>query len=168
VGTGLTDEYRRPAPARVELLRVLANRDVVATGPLPAAVRLTLDRFAEASSDEVWKLSTEKVLRAVEAGGSVDELEQFLRSRAVGDLPDTVATFLADLRAKAGRLTDAGRARLIACADEHVAAELAADRPLKGKVLRAGERHVVVRETDLEAVRKAVRRLGYVWPVMGE
>ncbi len=165
---GLADEYRRPAPERVERLRVLANRDVVAAGPLPAADRLTLDRFAEPASDGVWKLSAEKVLRAVEAGGSVDELEQFLRSRAVGDLPVTVATFLADLRAKVGRLTDAGRARLIACADEHAAAELAADRQLKGKVLRAGDRHVVVRETDLEAVRKAVRRSGYVWPVAGE
>jgi hypothetical protein len=165
---GLADEYRRAAPERVERLRVLANRDVVAAGPLPAADRLLLDRFAAAVTDGVWKLSAAKVLGVVEQGGGVDELEQFLESRAVGGLPETVATFLADLRAKAGRLTDAGRARLIACADEHVAAELAADRQLKGKVLRAGERHVVVREADLEAVRKAVRRLGYVWPVAGE
>jgi hypothetical protein len=162
---GLADEYERAAPVRVEVLRVLANRDVVATGSLPAADRLLLDRFAESSSDGAWKLSAEKVLGVVEQGGSVDELEQFLESRAVGELPATVATFLADLRAKAGRLTDAGPARLIACVDEHVAAELAADRQLKGKVLRAGDRFVVVRETDLNAVRKAVRRLGYVWPV---
>lgn len=162
---GLADEYRRAAPARVEVLRVLANRDVVAAGPLPAADRLVLDRFAEAASDGVWKLSADRVLGVVERGGTVGELEQFLESRAVGGVPDTVATFLADLRAKAGRLADAGRARLIACADEHVAAELAADRPMRGKVLRAGDRFVVVREADLEAVRKAVRRLGYVWPV---
>lgn len=83
-------------------------------------------------------------------------------------MPGTVVTFLADLRARAGRLTDAGAARLIVCADEHVAAELAADRQLKGKCLRAGDRFVVVREADLEAVRKAVRRLGYVWPIPGD
>ncbi len=69
---------------------------------------------------------------------------------------------------KAGRLTDAGAARLIRCADEHVAAELAADRQLKGKCLRAGDRFVVVRETDLDAVRKVARKLGYVWPVPGD
>ena len=165
---GLAEEYRRAAPARVELLRVLANRDVVAAGPLPAADRLVLDRFAEAESDGVWKLSAAKVLGVVEQGGSVDELEQFLQSRAVSEVPDMVTTFLADLRAKASRLKDDGRARLIACADEHVAAELAADRQLGGKVLRAGQRHLVVREADLEAMRKGVRRLGYVWPVAGE
>jgi hypothetical protein len=89
-------------------------------------------------------------------------------SRLAGELPGNVRTFLADLRAKAGRLIDAGPARLIACADEHVAAELATDRQLKGKCLRAGDRFIVVRETDLDAVRKAVRKLGFVWPITSE
>jgi hypothetical protein len=162
---GAADAYRPAAPARSQVLRVLANRDVVAAGPLPAADRLTLGRFAESASEGVWTLSADKILGVVESGGSVDELEQFLASRAAGEVPRTVTTFLADLRARAGRLADAGPARLIACADEHVAAELAADRQLKGKCLRAGDRLVVVREADLDAVRKAARRLGYVWPI---
>ena len=162
---GTADEYRPAAPARTEVLRVLANRDVVAAGPLPAADRLTLGRFADPASEGVWTLSADKILGVVEQGGSVDELEQFLASRAAGEVPRTVTTLLADLRAKAGRLGDAGPARLIACADEHVAVELAADRQLKGKCLRAGDRFVVVREADIDAVRKAARRLGYVWPI---
>ncbi|WP_439630193.1 hypothetical protein [Gemmata sp.] len=162
---GSADAYRPAAPTRSDVLRVLANLDVVAARDLPAADRLVLERFADPASEGVWKLSAAKVLAVIEQGGSVDELEQFLAPRATGELPGTVATFLADLRAKAGRLTDAGPARLIACADAHSAAELAADRGLKGKCLRAGDRFVVVREADLDAVRKAVRKLGYVWPV---
>ena len=65
-------------------------------------------------------------------------------------------------------LKDGGPARLIECADAHVAAELANDRQLKGKCLPAGDRLLAVREADLAAVRKAVRRLGYVWPIPGE
>jgi hypothetical protein len=164
---GTADEYRPAAPTRSEVLRVLSNRDVVAARDLPASDRLVLERFADPTSEGVWKLSANKILGVIEQGGSVDELEQFLHSRTTGELPGTVATFLADLRAKAGRLTDAGPARLIACADEHIAAELAADRGLKGKCLRAGDRFVVVREADLDAVRKAARKLGYVWPVPG-
>ena len=165
---GQANEYRPPVPTRVETLRVLANLDVVAARDLPPSDRLVLERFAEAASEGVWKLSSGKVLGVVEQGGNVDELEQFLLSRTTGILPGTVATFLADLRAKAGRLTDAGSARLIACADEHVATELAADRQLKGKCLRAGDRFIVVRDADLDTVRKAVRKLGYVWPVPGD
>jgi len=165
---GGADEYRPAAPTRLEVLRVLANRDVVAPRDLPAADRLVLERFADPASEGVWKLAADKVLGVVERGGSVDELEQFLASRATGDLPATVLAWLADLRAKAERLSDAGPARLIACASEHVAAELAAERSLKGKCLRAGERFVAVRDADLPAVRKAIRKLGYVWPIPGE
>ena len=165
---GVADQYHPAAPTRVDVLRVLANHDVVAARDLPASDRLVLGRFADPASEGVWKLSATKVLGVIEQGGSVDELEQFLASRTTGELPGTVATFLADLRAKGGRLTDAGAARLIACADEHVAAELAADRQLKGKCLRAGDRFVVVREADLDAVRKVARKLGYVWPVPGD
>jgi hypothetical protein len=162
---GRADAYRPSAPTRVERVRVLSNLDVVAAVMLPAADCLTLERFADPESDRVWKLSAGKILGVVESGGSIDELEQFLATRAAADIPANVAAFLADLRAKAGRLADAGPARLIACADEHVAAELAADRQLKGKCLRAGDRYVVVRDSDLDAARKAARRLGYLWPI---
>ena len=165
---GTADAYRPAAPMRTEVLRVHSNRDVVAARDLPASDRLVLERFSDPASEGVWKLSGTKILGVIEQSGSVDELEQFLHSRTAGDLPGMVVTFLADLRAKAGRLTDDGPARLIACADEHVAAELAADRGLKGKCLRAGDRFVVVREADLDAVRKAVRKLGYVWPIPGD
>jgi hypothetical protein len=81
---------------------------------------------------------------------------------------EVFGTFLSDLQHRVGQLKDGGPARLIECATEHVAAELASDRQSKGKCVLAGERFVVVREGELAAVRKAVRRLGYVWPVPGE
>jgi hypothetical protein len=165
---GVADEYRPAAPIRSEVLRVLANLDVVAARGLPASDRLVLEQFAAPASDGVWKLSATKILAVIEQGGSIDELDQFLASRTTEELPSTVVSFLADLRVKAGRLTDAGAARLIACADEHMAIELSSDRQLKGKCLRAGDRFVVVREVDLETVRKAVRRLGYVCPISGD
>jgi hypothetical protein len=83
----------------------------------------------------------------------------------MGDLPQTVVSFFADLRRKAGMLIDRGPARLIECADEHLAAELASDRRLQGKCVRAGERLLAVREKDLAVVRKEIRRLGHVWPL---
>lgn len=120
------------------------------------------------ASEGVWKLSAAMVLGVIEQGGSVHELERFLAVRTTGEWPGPVVALLADVRAKAGRPADAGAARLIRCADEHVAAELAADRLLTGRCLRAGDRFVVVREADLDPVRKAARKLGYVWPIPGD
>jgi hypothetical protein len=164
---GLAGEYRPEPITTAADLRVLANLDIVPAKPLSPVDQMTLERFAEPVSEGVWKLSASKLLDLIEQGGSLDELDQFLAARLIGELPQTVATFLADLRRKAGKLIDRGPARLIECADEHLAAELAADRRLKGKCVRAGDRFLVIRESDLAAVRKEVRRLGHVWPISG-
>lgn len=165
---GQVEEYRPAARQKTETIRVLANLDVVATGTPSAADRLMLERFADETSSSVWKLSAAKILGVVEHGGRIEELREFLTTREMGGIPPAVETFLNDLQHKAEQLKDGGPARIIECASEHVAAELANDRQLKGKCMQAGDRVIVVREADLAVVRKAIRRLGYVWPIPGE
>jgi hypothetical protein len=103
-------------------------------------------------------------LEAVEGGLTVGELKDFLAARSQGPLPQTVEVFLADLAHKAGQLADAGVARLIVCADAHLAQLLANDRRLRKLCQRAGERHLVFRAAGEAAVRRALRELGYVLP----
>ena len=164
---GLAEEYRPAAPRTTDDLRVLANLDVVATRPPSAADRLTLERFADETSPAVWKLSAAKVLGRRRAGRPGRGAERVPGDAARATFPRRSRRSWATCGARPGMLKDGGPARLIECADEHVAAELAADRQLKGKCLPAGDRLIVVREADLAAVRKAVRRLGYVWPIPG-
>ena len=72
---------------------------------------LLLSRFADHASAAVWRLSEARCLAALEEGISLDELEQFLRTRGDSSLPHTVEVFLADLRERAARLRDLGAAR---------------------------------------------------------
>jgi Helicase conserved C-terminal domain len=162
---GHTAEYVPAARPKREDFRVLANCDVVAEGTVPAAVRLTLDRFAEAKSERVWHLSAERVVSALEEGATVDDLRAFLDAHAVGAIPPTVQTFLSDLAHRASKFADDGPARVIACADGILAAELMAQPKLKGKLRLADSRFLVVREADLPALRTAFRKLGHVWPL---
>jgi hypothetical protein len=162
---GLSERYEPPAPAAEERLQVLPNREVVVMKPpLPAGDRLLLERFAEQRSDAVWQLSATRALAAVEEGGSLAELEEFLAARATGPLPQTVAVFLDDLRQRGGRLRDLGMARLVECADAETARLLATDPQLRGTCELAGERRLVFLPTDEAAVRKALHRRGYVLP----
>jgi hypothetical protein len=144
---------------------VLPNRDVVtADRPLGPADALFLERFAERTSDAVWRIDACKILEAVEKGMTVAELREFLEAKSAAPLPQTVAVFLDDLADKTGKLTDCGTARLIACAEPHVAELLAHDRKLRNLCQRAGERQLVFRAADEAAVRRALRELGYVLP----
>ena len=162
---GLADAYEAPAVPRAEVFQVLPNLDLVAKdAPPDAADRLMLDRFAERQSEYVWRLEPSKVLNALEEGGSLDELEEFLAARGSAPLPQTVRVFLDDLRRRAGQMRDLGTARLIECADAEAARMLAGDPMLRGKCQLAGDRRLVFRPEDEAMIRKALRRLGYVLP----
>jgi hypothetical protein len=162
---GLTEEYQPEAVPVERVLKVLPNLDVVAVDrpPSPAEV-LFLERFAERSSDSVWRLSKSNVLAAVEQGLAVGELQEFLAARNQGPLPQTAQVFLDDLAEKAGQVEDLGAARLLACKNAVVAQTLASDRRLRGLCQLAGECHLVFRAADETAIRRSLRELGYVLP----
>jgi hypothetical protein len=161
----LADRYEPPAVTVARVLRVLPNLDVVATEPpLPAADRLLLERFAEAQGENVWKLTPAKLLPILEEGGSIEPLAEFLVARSGEELPQTVRTFLDDLRQRAELLRDLGPARLIECRDEALARMLAIDPQLREKCQLVGDRRLVFRAADEAAVRRALRRLGYILP----
>jgi hypothetical protein len=94
----------------------------------------------------------------------LEELADFLTAQNPEPLPETVRVFLDDVKQRAGQLRDLGLARLVECADAGVARQLAADPQVKGKCRLAGERWLVFRAEDEAAVRRGLRRLGYVLP----
>ncbi len=162
---GLAKTYEPDVVPTEPLLKVLPNRDVVAADrAIPPADVLFLERFAERKSENVWNLGPVKILEAVEKGLTVAELKEFLAARNQGPLPQTVAVFLDDLTSKASQLDDLGTARLIACADAHVAQLLVHDRRLRNLCQIAGARQIVFRAADEATVRRVLKELGYVLP----
>jgi Helicase conserved C-terminal domain len=162
---GLAEEYRPEPPPSGPAFRVLANLDVVAVdGAQDPADVLLLGRVAERTSDAAWKLSREKLLTAVEGGLNPDDLGEFLAARSAEPLPQAVRVLLADLRERSGRLRDHGLARLVECADVETARSLAHDRSLRSLCMLAGDRHLVFSAGDEAAVRKRLRKIGFVLP----
>jgi hypothetical protein len=161
----LAERYETPPPAPVDLLRVLPNLEIVVKEPsLAPSDRLGLDRFAEPRSENVWQLTAAKLFSVLEEGGTLDELEEFLKTHGAEPLPHTAEVFLQDQRERAGRLRDLGTARLVECVDATLAQTLARDSQLRGKCHVAGERWLVFRAEDEAAVRRGLRRLGYILP----
>ena len=165
-------EHYQPSPQIAAsgrpILRLLPNLDLVFTGRrLPAADALLLERYTEVRSAGVWTLRREKLLAAVARGEGPQELEQFLRERTEPPLPDTAADLLAEVRERAGRLSDLGAVRLVECADANLALLLAHDRRLRGHCRLFGERHLAVPAEHEERFRQALWEVGYALPPAG-
>ena len=151
------------APARCSLAAYPDLRLHVRTALSPEE-NLLLDTYANAESDDVWRLDRDKILAAIEIGHAADELREFLAVRDEQPLPETVEGFLRNVERSARALRVQGPALLIECTDAEVARRLATDERTTKLCLRAGERHLVVRTKSEGAFRKAVRELGYGMP----
>jgi Helicase conserved C-terminal domain len=166
---GTAGEYEPPRIEHRPAFSVLPTLQVVATDESPgAADRILLERYATHVSDRVWDLSAEALIGALEAGGSLEELSEFLTARSADPLPEPVVQLLNDLRGRAGRIEDGGVARLIACDDPSLAALVANHARTRPLCLLAGERHLVVPVKSERAFRRALRELGYPVPGLSE
>jgi Helicase conserved C-terminal domain len=161
---GLTDTYQpaEPEPVDAQSLKVLPNLDIVATGNVPTADRLTLSAYAKQTADRVWTVSATSLLTAIDGGRDLSEFTAFLAGRIRHELPDTLNTLVADVHRRAGQLTDLGHVRIIECADPATAALIARDRTLRSLCRPIGDRHIAVPPDQELRFRKALIARGYV------
>jgi hypothetical protein len=162
---GIVDEYEPPRLELPAVLSVLSTLEVVATeGSLNAADRIVLERYADSVSDRVWQLTDERLLAALEAGGSLTELAEFLTASSVSPLPERAVQLFRDIEERAERIQDNGAARLILCGDPALATLVANHVRTRRLCMLAGERHLVVPVASERAFRRALRELGYPIP----
>ncbi len=165
---GMTDEYVPSSPEAQQILKVLPNMDVVTTEPLLPADALFLELFAEQTSDAVWKIKNARLLKAMEQGHSVADMQTFLRAKSGGSLPDNVVIFFKEASERALRLKDRGSAWLIEAQDEALAQLIANESRLKSLCMPAGERYIVIPAGNEKAFRRALHELGYILPTQSE
>jgi hypothetical protein len=163
---GVTDTYQPAEPEAVDAqpLKVLPNLDIVATGDVPTADRLTLSAYAKQTADRVWTVSATSLLAAIDSGRDLAEFTAFLTRRVGHEPPDTLNTLVADIHRRAGQLTDLGHVRVIECADPATAALIARDRTLRSLCRPIGDRHLAVPPDQELRFRKALIARGHVVP----
>ncbi len=159
---GIADTYEPPRFAPAPSFTILANLELALIGaPLAYGDGLVLERYAQQTSDRVWRLDREKLLAAVEQGDSVAGVREFLTARAATPIPATVASLLDDVARRAERLVDRGPMRVIECADPALVALLASDSRTRALCIAAGDDRLLVPSDCEPAFRRAVRKLGY-------
>ncbi len=168
---GLAAGYTPPVPVeQAPILRVLPTLEIVLTDParvLPND-RAFVERIAVQESDQVYRLSRDAVVDAVDNGLPVAQARDFLAARSgvpAADLPQTVRVFFADIERRLTAIQEAGSMWLLEADDPYLLAELANEAGLRGLVQTAtiGDRTVLlVPEESAGAARRLLKKLGYL------
>ena len=162
---GLTDQYQPTAIANSQILRILPNLEIVASGSgLNISDALVLDLYAQRIADTIWRLDSDRLLTAIEDGQQIAELKQVLEQNSSEPLPESVQEFLSNASDKATSLRDLGEAKLIECTSSHLATLIANDPLTKKYCQLVGSRALVVLATHECKFRKALRQIGYALP----
>lgn len=161
----LTDQYTpQQIEARARLTVLPSLRVNISGGALSLDEAMLLEIWAEKESDNTWQLSQEKAIQAIETGGQISELHQFLKARDEQELPETVEGFIVTTERRARACKEKGKALLIECASTEIAEQIATHEKMKKLCQRASEKHLVVMADAEEQFRKALRMMGYGMP----
>ncbi|MDE0716051.1 MAG: hypothetical protein OXI10_14480 [Gammaproteobacteria bacterium] len=161
---GIEGKYEPGTPPECTPLKVFPDLRLCADGTMSPAERLALETWSNTEADGVWRLDPAKALVAIEGGHDAESLRDFLTERDDQPLPEKVEGFLRRAQRGGAALRECGRALLVECASEEIAARLAADERVSKLCMPAGKRHLAVKKKSEEAFRKAVRELGYGMP----
>lgn len=161
---GLTPDYRPTVEKKPPLLATGADFGLTLLRDPEPAERLLLERIAQPSSADRWRLDPDALLRASADADERGRIRDFLDTATVGELPAEFRQLLESVGERATALADAGSARLIRCKDAAIAALLASDPGTAPHCMRAGDRLVCVPDPKLAAFRKGLVRLGLVLP----
>lgn len=161
---GMVNDYQPPAIQHWALFNVLPNYDIVVMGEFPASDRLMVSRFAQATSERVWRIDPNKVVEGHESSLPLSEILNYLNVKSSTPLPQTVSRLFEELSEKAARLKTMKNAHLIEVSDHQTMLILANDSRLTKHCMPAGERHLVVPAESLPAFRRAMHELGYALP----
>ncbi|MEO6392332.1 MAG: hypothetical protein ABIP75_10805 [Pyrinomonadaceae bacterium] len=159
---GISPAYDPPPVAATATFSVLPSLRIVVKGEASVDELALLELIAVPISATEWSLDLVRLLHAIASGHESQGFAEFLQTRDVQTLPDTVSKFFLDAVSRAAAVKDRGPARLIECADATLADTIAAADATKASCVRAGERHLAVTAKHEPNFRKGLEKLGYI------
>ncbi len=160
----LMEKYTPSRIATKTTITALPSLQINVSGELSPDESLLLETYADKEFEQVWRLSREKSVAAVESGNQIKELREFLQERDEQPLPETVEGFIITTERHARALKNTGTVYLIECTDAEIADLIANHERARKLCQRAGERHLLIKVEAEEQFRKVVHLLGYGMP----
>ena len=158
----LSENYELPKVAVTSSFTILPNLTIKVVGePLTGGEELFLKNYAVKETENVWRLSRELTINALENGQNIKSLSEFLQSREEQFLPETVEGFLRETEKRAAALKNKGTAIIIECETAEIADEIAANPHTKKICQRFGKKSLAVFTEYEKNFREIVKKIGY-------
>ena len=157
----MDDDYQAPEIQAEALFHIDHTLHIHLLRQADPGEEQTLQQYTKAKPGNQRVLDAAIILNENIPDSGVEDFEHFLETLSDGQLPDEAHKFFEEMRHRRSALHDCGSARLIHCADGHLATMLARNSTIEKLCKLMNGDTFVVPEKSLAAFRKAVTRLGF-------
>ncbi|MFI9047944.1 helicase-associated domain-containing protein [Streptomyces sp. NPDC053427] len=151
-------------PEPLDHVLLQADLTAVAPGPLRRPLAEALGVLADVESKggaTVYRFTPASVRRALDAGRSAAELQEFLTAHSRTPVPQPLAYLIDDMARKHGQLRIGAAAAYVRCDDDALLSEILADRRAAGLRLRRLAPTVLAAVTSPDQLLDGLRSMGY-------
>ncbi|GAA2340473.1 helicase C-terminal domain-containing protein [Streptomyces caniferus] len=151
-------------PEPVDHVLLQADLTAVAPGPLHRPLAEALGVLADIESKggaTVYRFTPASVRRALDAGRSAAELQEFLTAHSRTPVPQPLAYLIDDVARKHGRLRIGAATAYVRCDDDALLSEIVADRRAAPLRLRRLAPTVLAAQTSPDQLLDGLRAMGY-------
>ncbi|MGW2011918.1 helicase-associated domain-containing protein [Streptomyces nigrescens] len=151
-------------PEPVDHVLLQADLTAVAPGPLRRPLAEALGVLADIESKggaTVYRFTPGSVRRALDAGRSAAELQEFLATHSRTPVPQPLAYLIDDVARKHGQLRIGAAAAYVRCDDDALLSEILADRRAAALRLRRLAPTVLAAQTSPDQLLDGLRAMGY-------
>ncbi|MFF6774227.1 helicase-associated domain-containing protein [Streptomyces sp. NPDC012637] len=151
-------------PETVDHVLLQADLTAVAPGPLRRPLADTLSVLADVESKggaTVYRFTPASVRRALDAGRSASDLQDFLTAHSRTPVPQPLAYLIDDVARKHGHLRVGAASAYVRCDDDTVLGEILADRRAAALGLRRLAPTVLAAQADPAGLLEGLRAMGY-------
>ncbi|WP_432143565.1 helicase-associated domain-containing protein [Streptomyces sp. bgisy084] len=151
-------------PEPVDHVLLQADLTAVAPGPLHRPLAEALGVLADIESKggaTVYRFTPGSVRRALDAGRSAAELQEFLAAHSRTPVPQPLAYLIDDVARRHGQLRIGAAAAYVRCDDDALLAEILADRRAAPLRLRRLAPTVLAAQTSPDQLLDGLRAMGY-------
>lgn len=151
-------------PEPLDHVLLQADLTAVAPGPLRRPLAEALGALADIESKggaTVYRFTPASVRRALDAGRSAAELQEFLRKHSRTPVPQPLAYLIDDVARRHGQLRIGAAAAYVRCDDDALLSEILADRRAAPLRLRRLAPTVLAAQTSPEQLLDGLRSMGY-------
>ncbi|MFI1205180.1 helicase-associated domain-containing protein [Streptomyces sp. NPDC020883] len=151
-------------PEPLDHVLLQADLTAVAPGPLRRPLAEALDVLADVESKggaTVYRFTPASVRRALDAGRSAAELQEFLTTHSRTPVPQPLAYLVDDVARKHGRLRIGAATAYVRCDDDALLSEILADRRAAALRLRRLAPTVLAAQSSPDQLLDGLRAMGY-------